>query len=70
MITREQFKFYAAGKCVYGKGAVDPKHLELYIEGAVMTWDYLINNVKTQPITKVTDEDNHFKATETKLPTS
>ena len=47
-ITRENFRYLAAGRFVYGKGNVDAKHLEIYTEGALMAWDFLVNGLKKE----------------------
>ena len=40
-ITREEFKLMAAGRFVLGRGPVDSKHLEIFVDGATWAWDLL-----------------------------
>lgn len=39
MMTREEFKRYAAGTFVIGKSSFDHKMLEAYMDGALNAWD-------------------------------
>lgn len=45
MMTREEFKRYAAGTFVIGKSSFDHKMLEAYMDGALLAWD-TFNKIK------------------------
>jgi hypothetical protein len=47
MMTREEFKRYAAGTFVIGKSSFDHKMLEAYMDGALNAWD-MFNKQKKQ----------------------
>ena len=38
-LSREDFRYYAAGRFVLGKGSVDALQLAIYVDGALMAWD-------------------------------
>jgi len=64
-MTREEFRFLAAGRCVYGKGAVDPKHLELYVEGAMMSYDFLTKKkIETREADEKSNNDTRSRIDE------
>lgn len=40
-ITREEFKFMAAGNFVLGKPSVDIQHMQIYVDAALFAYDFI-----------------------------
>lgn len=57
-MSRDNFRYLAAGKFVLGKGPVDPKHLEVYVESAMMTWDFLTAELRKEYANGIEKREN------------
>lgn len=54
-MNRDDFRKLAAGHFVLNKPSIDTKELNVYVEGAVMAWDYL-QKEKYKPQPTVPDQ--------------
>lgn len=46
-MTREEFRYYAAGQFSLGKPTIKVDELRLYVEAALMAWDMVVK-LKTE----------------------